>query len=290
MIKISKIPAFGDIGPHVLEFQKALKENGCDPGPLDSIFGSKVRAAASKFQLKIGLAGSGIVGPKTLKALGLEVSDDVAPTPITKLPHFDTKSKKVLLPALEALIDQQVEKNFLKAFAAASIAKDYGTLMDIAGKAMDLMNIREKTNKNDGYVVEMIQKVAGGQRGYAWCMYAVCVQIAWVEAKTGVVSKFPTTGSCAGARNSAPSSIQVKKELSQKGDVWIWRYSSTGLGHTGVFSDWKKALSTAILFEGNTTGGLTADGKIEREGGGFYRTERAYSISGMSLAMVCRPF
>lgn len=66
--------------------QKALKECGYDPGPIDGDLGPKTRAAIKVFQRAHGLKADGIVGPVTLGALaavtpGLVVK---SPTPPKK--------------------------------------------------------------------------------------------------------------------------------------------------------------------------------------------------------------
>lgn len=289
MNTLKKIPVFGDANKDVEILQQSLLEFGFNPGPIDGIFGGKTRDAISKFQKSIGLAGSGIIGPKTLAGLDLFIDEELKEEPIFKLPHHVINSPRNLVPALEALIDDEILKSFRAEYLEAIVKKDTGALMVICCKALDNMSIREKTNKNDGYHVELIQKVSGGKRGYAWCMYAVQVSVAWVERKTGIVSALYSSGSCASVRAKTPSALSVKPEDSKPGDVWVWIYNS-GLGHTGVFSEWKSKLVKAYLYEGNTTKGLGKDGQINREGGGYYKTERAFVISGMKLGKVFRPF
>jgi N-acetylmuramoyl-L-alanine amidase len=58
-------------GPDVKALQRALKDLGHDPGPLDGEFGPKTAAAVAAFQLTKGLVADGEAGPKTRKALGL---------------------------------------------------------------------------------------------------------------------------------------------------------------------------------------------------------------------------
>ena len=53
----------------VLEIQRALKNAGFDPGPLDGISGDKTKAAIRSFQAARGLTADGIVGPLTSAAL-----------------------------------------------------------------------------------------------------------------------------------------------------------------------------------------------------------------------------
>lgn len=54
--------------------QKKLKNWGYYTGSVDGIYGSKTKAAVVKFQKKNGLAPDGIIGDKTLKAMGITSS------------------------------------------------------------------------------------------------------------------------------------------------------------------------------------------------------------------------
>jgi len=54
--------------------QQKLKNWGYYTGAVDGIFGSKTRTAVISFQKKNGLTADGIVGPKTLAALGMSTS------------------------------------------------------------------------------------------------------------------------------------------------------------------------------------------------------------------------
>jgi hypothetical protein len=51
--------------------QQALKDKGCDPGPIDGINGPKTEAALREFQRKQNLEPDGRLGPQTRDALGL---------------------------------------------------------------------------------------------------------------------------------------------------------------------------------------------------------------------------
>lgn len=53
----------------IKDIQKALKDAGFDPGPVDGIWGRKTVVALRDFQAKKGLEVDGVVGPKTLAAL-----------------------------------------------------------------------------------------------------------------------------------------------------------------------------------------------------------------------------
>lgn len=72
-IKIDSVPQVGDKGSvAVKHLQISLNEKGATL-VVDGEYGPKTKAAVSSFQKSIGLPGSGIVGPLTLAALGLEV-------------------------------------------------------------------------------------------------------------------------------------------------------------------------------------------------------------------------
>ncbi len=64
----------GSTGAQVRTIQDKLKRWGYYNGEVDGIFGSATRKAVVAFQKKNGLAADGIVGPNTLRALGMNVS------------------------------------------------------------------------------------------------------------------------------------------------------------------------------------------------------------------------
>lgn len=74
------IPVYGDKSDHVKELQKALNHFGATPLlAIDGDYGPKTKEAVSKFQLKVGLAGSGNLGSKTIRLLALEEKFTVKP-------------------------------------------------------------------------------------------------------------------------------------------------------------------------------------------------------------------
>jgi Putative peptidoglycan binding domain len=75
MREIKAIPFYGDIGLDVKEVQRALNELGFNL-TVDGIFGPKTKSAISEVQKRHGLPGSGIIGPKTLYILSLEVLEN----------------------------------------------------------------------------------------------------------------------------------------------------------------------------------------------------------------------
>lgn len=66
----------GSTGSTVKTVQKKLKNWGYYKGSVDGIFGSQTKAAVKYFQRKNGLSADGIVGAKTLAALGMSDSSD----------------------------------------------------------------------------------------------------------------------------------------------------------------------------------------------------------------------
>jgi uncharacterized protein (TIGR02594 family) len=79
---ITRVPLIGDKGDHVKLLQKKLNDKGAQL-KVDGDFGAKTQAAISVFQKANGLAGSGVLGPKTLEMLGIKhmplvsISDDI---------------------------------------------------------------------------------------------------------------------------------------------------------------------------------------------------------------------
>ena len=64
----------GSRGEEVKTMQRKLKNWGYYTGAVDGIFGAKTKEAVKYFQRKNGLVVDGIVGTKTLKALGMSTS------------------------------------------------------------------------------------------------------------------------------------------------------------------------------------------------------------------------
>lgn len=64
----------GSRGEEVKTMQRKLKNWGYYAGSVDGIFGAKTKEAVKYFQRKNGLTVDGIVGTKTLKALGMSTS------------------------------------------------------------------------------------------------------------------------------------------------------------------------------------------------------------------------
>ncbi|HWQ51020.1 MAG TPA: spore cortex-lytic enzyme [Terriglobales bacterium] len=68
---VPALSKLGSRGNEVTQVQKKLAALGYGVGAADGVFGSKTLAAVKQFQRDRGLTADGIVGPQTLKALGL---------------------------------------------------------------------------------------------------------------------------------------------------------------------------------------------------------------------------
>ena len=68
------VSRYGSRGEEVKQIQTKLKSWGYYNGEVDGIFGSNTQAAVKKFQQKNGLNVDGVVGEKTLTALGINSS------------------------------------------------------------------------------------------------------------------------------------------------------------------------------------------------------------------------
>lgn len=196
-------------------------------------------------------------------------------------PNWNVKTSRVKrLKDKQWLFDAFLEKMQAidsKGLATAIEMRNGNFIVGLAGKAGTALKIREKTNKNDGVMVEAIQYVGGGKKGHAWCMYYQQVLIAIAEVLTGLVSLFPYSGSCASVRAKAVkiAGLIIDKKNSIFGTVEIKKYPKTGLGHTEVFDHWENEKKmVAVMNGGNTTQGKLG-GEVIREGGGTYETTRA---------------
>ena len=73
---VQALSRYGSNGEEVRKIQTKLKNWGYYNGSLDGIFGSKTLLAVKSFQRKNGLTVDGIVGEKTLAALGITSSSN----------------------------------------------------------------------------------------------------------------------------------------------------------------------------------------------------------------------
>lgn len=75
-VSAAALSKMGSTGEEVKSIQSVLKEKGYYSGNIDGIFGTGTKNAVKQFQSDCGLSADGIVGEKTLKALGLNKQDN----------------------------------------------------------------------------------------------------------------------------------------------------------------------------------------------------------------------
>lgn len=66
----------GSKGEEVRQIQRKLRELGYYNGSIDGVYGSETKKAVTAFQKNCGIEADGIAGPKTIRYLGLEGSDN----------------------------------------------------------------------------------------------------------------------------------------------------------------------------------------------------------------------
>lgn len=74
-VSVNSLSKIGSVGDEVSEIQSRLKKWGYYDGKVDGIFGSATRNAVIKFQKSNNLTADGVVGVKTLAALGISAKD-----------------------------------------------------------------------------------------------------------------------------------------------------------------------------------------------------------------------
>ena len=73
---------------NIKRIQQALKDKGCNPGPVDGVWGRNTIAAVREFQARMHLTVDGVVGPETTAALFAN-STSTTPTVSVPLPWFE---------------------------------------------------------------------------------------------------------------------------------------------------------------------------------------------------------
>lgn len=256
-----------DIGSDVLKLQKALKEKGFDPGPLDGVMGAKTKKAIALFQKSIGLEGSGEVGPKTLAALSLTVE---VKNPVTGkgaiTSDFKGKKDRHLHPNKRLQIEAVLFPEGQIPFAW----KQYNLqqmMIDVAN-AMGKLGFKESNGNNMGKDVGEIQGTTGeqapGGNGDAWCLDFAQMAIAMIEDFVGVESPVPATAHCVTCWNGA---IQIQGLTSKHfvaGTLCLGQRLPSDDGHA-MLAIKQTGPDTMATVEGNTSIKNMTDG----DGSGF---------------------
>lgn len=189
-----------------------------------------------------------------------------------------------LEPKLRAEFERRLAGNGL--FASAVERRDPRLIFRLALES--LVGVREKGGNNRGPIVELLQQTIGSADGEAWCMALVQSGLAFAEILTGLTSPIFASEHCLTVWNETPKAQRVKI-IPGIGAICIWRHGNTTAGHTGVTIS-PVERNEVELVEGNTEAGLIG-GKIEREGGGIYHTQRSIIRNGnMRVVGYLRPF
>ncbi len=168
----------------------------------------------------------------------------------------------------------------------AILKKDARTLMRVA--AHTCVGIRESGGNNRGPLVELMQETLGGADREPWCMSFIQTMIAYAEVRTGKTSPVFASEHCMTVWHNTPTFQRVVR-WPLGGAIAIWRHGSGPSGHTGIVDSCDG--QTFYSLEGNTESGLNPHGKIERDGGGVYYTQRSMDpVGNMHLIGHIKPF
>ena len=190
--------------------------------------------------------------------------------------------KRDLNPAMRDWLDHEVKDIAHHAL----IANDPREIFRQAMIACD--GIREEGGNNRGRMVQLIQDTLGTADGEPWCMALVQTCLAFAELRSGIASPIAHSEHCMTVWRETPQTSRVKN-IPAPGAIVIWRHEGTDNGHTGMVTE--VLGSTFRGIEGNTEGGLSAAGKVVRDGGGVYATERSMKGEGnMRIVGFLKPF
>lgn len=168
-------------------------------------------------------------------------------------------------------------------FQAARAAKDkrraFRPLMIYGGRS--LVGVREKTGRNDGPIIELIQDTVGGPERAPYCLSGIETLIAFAEELTGIKSPLIATELCTALWNDTKKNHPelIVKKIPAPGAIALWQDVKNGrglsTGHTELVEAAYNSAWDGIGF--NTSGAAYPGGPVVREGNGVYFTKRDYS-------------
>ena len=165
--------------------------------------------------------------------------------------------------------------NFCLSQAKYNVIADVEMLLSSERYANSVIGVIEATGKNDGSVIENMQKVGGGLKGYPYCYYYQ--YWAFWKAKQELDSKckiyeipIPRSGSSQAVFDFALKSGKLAKYEAKKHDLIIWKSARSWTGHIERV---KEVLNDGWVttYAGNTNNGLFGN---EREGNGIFIRKR----------------
>ncbi len=273
---ISSIPLFGETSKDVATLQTRLTELGFALGTIDGIFLYKTKAAVSEFQKSKGLPGTGVIGPKTVAYLGLQV---VAQSPVDGQPTItqDIKGRidRNLHPSLRILMEQKIFPGRVvpQAFKDGDVPK----MVNLICIGLDALQITEVGGNNRGQKVSYIQAIIGPYNpkgtGDAWCLSLGQVVVAFIEDYLQKESPVPATEHCMTWVNAAKKIPGLFTEACEVGTIFLMQLGTSSSGHAGLVTQ-VLGSNRMRTFEGNTG----SDGS--RDGDGAYYKNRHQRKNG----------
>ncbi len=189
-------------------------------------------------------------------------------------------------PEMIEFLDRKLASNGLAQHAVAT--KDARQVYLQANLAC--VGITEKSGRNDGPMVELIQETIGGHSNEAWCMALQQTCIAYAEYKTGIASPVFSDELCTSVWANTPKSQRVKYNP-LPGATVIWQHGNGPTGHTGCVLGCDESIFQTV--EGNVTSGqLQENGKtVWNKGGVFFEKARHRLGDGdMKVLGFLKPF
>lgn len=141
--------------------------------------------------------------------------------------------------------------------------------------AKGYLDVREKTNRNDGTIVERFLRMVGLGKGYAWCMafiYTVFSEAAKTLNSSSPVPKTAGVLDCLRIVKEKNLGLIIKSDP-MPGDQGIMDFGG-GKGHTFIVTERKG--NKIFTIEGNTSADPSYP-KEDREGNGVFERSRLIS-------------
>lgn len=236
MIQLNNIPKLGQASKEWVVIQEQLNDVGGFELREDGIPGPKTLAALKNFQRsKIpGSSGTGQIGPKTLKLLGIEV---VAKDPVSGKNPLTVKlpgTGRTLHPTMRLMLEKAIAPN--GTWPDAFIHRDHKKMVVLVAKALESFEIKEEGGSNKGEEVGFIQSIIGGDapmgNSDAWCMSTDQCIIAFVEDYSRVKSDIPASEGVTDTWSKAPSNLKIYKAIA--GSFYLGQHGKSWQGHTGT--------------------------------------------------------
>lgn len=208
----------------IKEVQQRLNDMGYSLGE-DGILGPKTTAAVKAFQGTAGLKPDGIIGPDTIRALGMTppIQDRY------RLRAVTAKNKTLALRSVEYAIGQN--------------------------------GIREQTD-NSGPAVDAFLAEVGLGPGYAWCMAFVYWNVQQAAGDLGVCNPLVRTGGV--MRQWNETKVEKVTSNPRPGDIFVMDLGG-GAGHTGFVVDITDDTIKTVEGNTNDNGSANGDGVYMRE-------------------------